>query len=387
MTRIGDGSSTEIRELLDQIDDTPSGPEERALIEKALAMCIEISDEVLEYEVRMRLTVSAALNGDNDAQLFSFAWCLAKHDEDPQRFPRVVSVDGPDLMWQFKWIASTLTASPIFPLSQCEAALDDMEAHYSHENLGLSGVHMARLQHSIAVGDLDQAQQMAALLASTTRDDYSHCEACSRSVLAILAVNLGDEAQAISLVDEIMAQNLHCGDEPERALATVLVPLLRAGRTSDALAAHARSYRRARTNPDKISIVSDNLVFCAITGNQARGLAMAERHLRWVAHDNLNARGQLSMLVSMGLVFESVVRAGFGQQVVRGADAGNLVRFFGVHEGPWTVSDLVNATWRAAEDLTLRFDARNQNTHVSDRVAKAKALLDEPYDLQVSDPL
>ena len=139
----------------------------------------------------------------------------------------------------------------------------------------------------------------------------------------------------------------------------------------------------ARRNPDKISIVADNMIFCAITGNEARGLAMVERHLSWVAHDNLNARGQMNMLVSIGLVLQAVVRAGYGQEVVRGADAANLVRFFGEHHGQWKVEELVDLTWEAVDGLAQGFDARNQNTYVSDQVRAAKALLDERYDLPV----
>jgi len=384
----------EIRDLLEKIDQTYWGPEERAMIDQALSLSRQIGDEELEYAVRLRLTASAARTGDNDSVLSSFAWCLAKHDGDPQRFPSDIGNGMADLMWQFKWMIGELDAAPIFSLAQCEAMLDDMEAHYVKENLGLSGVITARFQHAWHTGAMDEATQLRTRLLATPRDEHSHCDACGRSELAGFAVEIGDEELALKLVDEIMEGGFTCGEEPEHALSRTLIAKLRAGRLEDALDSHMRSYRLARNNPDNISIVADNMVFCAITGNEARGLAMVERHLPWLAHDSLNEAGQLNMLIAIGTILEAVVRAGHGELVVRGAEAPTLVQFFGPVPGAptqpdqpavprWTVARLVPAVWQAATRLAAAFDARNGNAYVSDKITKAKALLNEHYDLPI----
>ncbi len=41
-------------ELIDEIDRTPWGPAEQALVAQAVALAREIGDERLEYEARMR---------------------------------------------------------------------------------------------------------------------------------------------------------------------------------------------------------------------------------------------------------------------------------------------------------------------------------------------
>ena len=374
----------QIEDLLTRIDQTYWGPEERAMIDEALALSRQIGDEQMEYKVRHRLTASAARTGDNDTMLSSFAWCLAKHDADPRRFPNELNSGAADLMWQFKWMIGALDHSPIFSLAQCEAMLDDMESHYRREGLGLSGVLYARFAHAWETGLIDQAKQLRSLLASTPRDDHSHCDACGRSELAGFAVEIGEQEAAVKLVDEIVEGRFSCGEEPERALGRTLIAKLRAGRLDDARESHLRSYRLARQNPDNISIVADNLIFCAVTGNAARGLALVERHIAWLAHDALNESGQLNMLAAIGLVLESVVQAGHGEQVVRGAAAGDLVHFFGPHEGPWTARDLASAVWAATASLAGAFDARNGNSYVSDQVAQTRGLLCEQYDLPIA---
>ncbi len=107
-----------IAELIEEIDATYWGPEERALIDQALALTQEIGDEPLEYRVRLRLTASGARTGDTDVMLSSFAWCLAKHDMDPVRFPTEIDSSMADLMWQFKWMIGALDASPLFSRAQ-----------------------------------------------------------------------------------------------------------------------------------------------------------------------------------------------------------------------------------------------------------------------------
>ncbi|MDR0489114.1 MAG: hypothetical protein LBG99_06950 [Propionibacteriaceae bacterium] len=374
----------EIKDLLEKIDETYWGPEERAMIDRALELSRELGDEELEYQVRVRLTASAVRTGDSDALLSSFAWCLAKHDEDPQRFPTDVENGAADLMWQFKWMIGALDDSPIFSLTQGEAMLDDMEAHYVREGLGLSGVITARFQHAWGIGDIEKAKELRTLLAATPRDEHSHCDACGRSELAGFALEIGEEEHALTLVDEIMEGGFSCGEEPEHALSRTLVAKLKAGRNDDALDSHMRSYRLARNNPDNISIVADNMIFCAITGNEARGLAMVERHVPWLSHDALNEAGQLNMLTAIGVVLESVGRAGYGEQVVRGANDPSLDRFFGTRETPWTVAELIPAVWASAATMSAAFDQRNGNDYISSEVARKKAMLDQRYDLPIA---
>ncbi|MCL2490454.1 MAG: hypothetical protein FWF36_07015 [Propionibacteriaceae bacterium] len=248
-----DDARTQVETLLAEEQRLWYGPQQRAVIDEAVALADEIGDEDLQFKARMALTNCAVMTGDTDAQLSSFAWCLAKNDQDPARFAG--SPRG-DVLWHYKWAIDALVGSPIFSRSQIEVALDDMEAHYRQANAGLQGVLWARWHYADNTGLIDQAKDLHRQFLATPRDRYSNCAACTRSGLAGFAVSVGDEAEALRLVDEIINGDYEgphsCAEEPERALSKVLEPMLHAGQFDEARVAHLRSYRMARTNPNLI---------------------------------------------------------------------------------------------------------------------------------------
>jgi tetratricopeptide (TPR) repeat protein len=374
-------SRSTILDLFAQIDGLPFGAAERSLIDRAIAIADESGEDALAYEARMRLTASAKMTGDTDAMLASFGWCLGMHDRDPARFP--LRVGELDLLWQFKWMAGTLGASPLFPRSEIEAVLTEMETRYRRAGVGMSGVLQARFDDAVDNLGEAEAELARAALRRAPRDEYSHCDACVRSEDAAYLASVGREAEALGRFEEIVDQNLSCGEEPETALSRALLPWLRVGDFETAKAAHLRSYRLARSSSDNIGIIANHLVFCAVTGNEARGLTLLERHIGWLAHDSLNARAHFAALRSFGVLLDAVVRSGHGDATVRGADASALVPFFGSHDGEWTAADLAAASWAAAERLAHAFDERNGNDRHRRRVDESRALAAEHYDVPV----
>lgn len=371
------------QQLIEEIDRTPWGPAEQALVSEAVALAMEIGDERLEYEARMRQTASANMNGATDVMLNSFAWCLAHHDADPQRFPADLDNGGADLMWQFKWMASSLRSSPAFSQEQIAAVLDDMESHYRAAGLGVSGVLTARFEDAWDAGRMDEAEALRVQLEATPRDDHSHCDACGRSQFAGFFADTDRDAEAIVLVEEMIEGGFSCGEEPEHALSRVLLPYLRAGRLEEAKTAHLRSYRLAKDNPDNLRIVANNIVFAALTGNEARALALVEKHISWLAHDGLNVDAHFAALAALAVALDRVTAAGHGDTPVRGADSPALVPFFGEHGGSWTAVDLAAASWAAAERIGEGFDERDGTAGHARSLQRMRALANESYDVPI----
>ncbi|MFE7195299.1 tetratricopeptide repeat protein [Microbacterium oxydans] len=371
------------QQLIEEIDRTPWGPAEQALVSEAVALAVEIGDERLEYEARMRQTASANMNGATDVMLNSFAWCLAHHDADPQRFPADLDNGGADLMWQFKWMASSLRSSPAFSQEQIAAVLDDMESHYRAAGLGVSGVLTARFEDAWDAGRMDEAEALRVQLEATPRDDHSHCDACGRSQFAGFFADTDRDAEAIVLVEEMIEGGFSCGEEPEHALSRVLLPYLRAGRLEEAKTAHLRSYRLAKDNPDNLRIVANNIVFAALTGNEARALALVEKHISWLAHDGLNVDAHFAALAALAVALDRVTAAGHGDTPVRGADSPALVPFFGEHDGAWGAADLAAASWAAAERIGRGFDERDGTEGHARSLQRMRGLAKESYDVPI----
>lgn len=371
------------QQLIEEIDRTPWGPAEQALVSEAVALAVEIGDERLEYEARMRQTASANMNGATDVMLNSFAWCLAHHDADPQRFPADLDNGGADLMWQFKWMASSLRSSPAFSQEQIAAVLEDMESHYRSAGLGASGVLTARFEDAWDAGRMDDAEALRVQLEATPRDDHSHCDACGRSQIAGFFADTDRDAEAIVLVEEMIEGGFSCGEEPEHALSRVLLPYLRAGRVDEAKTAHLRSYRLAKDNPDNLRIVANNIVFAAITGNEARALALVEKHIAWLAHDGLNVDAHFAALAALAVALDRVTAAGHGDTPVRGADSPALVAFFGEHDGAWSAAELAASAWAAADRIGAAFDERDGTDGHARSLERMRALAAEQYDVPI----
>lgn len=370
-------------QLIEEIDRTPWGPQEQALVAEAIGLAQELGDEKLEYQARMRQTASANMTGLTEVMLTSFAWCLAHHDADPRRFPADLGNGGADLMWQFKWMAAALRSSPAFSQEQISAVLDDMDAHYRQAALGVSGVLTARFEDAWDAGRFDEAEKLRIQLEATPRDDYSHCDACSRSQVAGFFADTDRDADAIRLVEEMIEGGFSCGEEPEHALSRVLLPYLRAGRFDEARSAHLRSYRLAKDNADNLTIVANNIVFCAVTGNEARALSLIERHIGWLAHDGLNVAAHFTALSAIAFALDRVTAAGHGDTPVRGADAAPLEQFFGAHDGVWSAADLAAAAWAGAERIGAAFDARDGGDAHARRLQRTRGLADAAYDVPI----
>ncbi|MGO2660611.1 hypothetical protein [Mycetocola reblochoni] len=373
-----------IRELFDRADTLPYGPEERALLEEAIAVAEEAGDEELAYEARLRLTSSANMTGDTETMIASFGWTVGMHDRDPSRFPS--RIGGDDLLFQYKWMASRLMAHPDFPLGEVDAVHADMAERYRAAGVGPSGVLQSRFFTAIQRGDLAAAARLREERELAPEDEYSHCDACVRNEDALFFELSGDHDRALAVYDEIIDGGLSCGAEPETSESEALLPYLRAGRLDDARRAHLRSYRavRGRDDADNVGVIANHLVFCAVTGNEARGLAMLERHIGMLAADPLNLAGRLHALTAVAVLLDAVARAGHPDAIVRGADTPELEAVLGHHEGPWTTESLATVAWRRAEELADAFDARNGTAARRRALDGARALAAERYDVPVN---
>ncbi|WP_307380157.1 hypothetical protein [Microbacterium sp. W4I20] len=220
-------------------------------------------------------------------------------------------------------------------------------------------------------------------LDATPRDDHSHCDACGRSQFAGFFAETDRDEDAIRLVEEMIEGGFSCGEEPEHALSRVLLPYLRAGRFDEAKTAHLRSYRLAKDNPDNLRIVANNIVFAALTGNEARALAMVERHIAWLGHDGLNVDAHFAALAAFAVALDRVTATGHGETPVRGAEAASLVPFFGEHDGVWNAADLAASAWAAAERIGAEFDRRDGTDGHARSLARMRALEAENYDVPI----
>ncbi|MFC8849324.1 MULTISPECIES: YbjN domain-containing protein [unclassified Micromonospora] len=168
------------------------------------------------------------------------------------------------------------------------------------------------------------------------------------------------------------AGGVHCTDQPERALAGALLPLLRAGEPERAGRAHVRAYRRHRRERTAFGHLAAHLRFCALGGHLDRGLDILAEQLPRLDRpsDDLAA---MEFAAAGALVCALAAEAGRGDRRMPGpaGRAGDDI----------DVARLGGLLAELATGLAGSFDARNGTGHQSGRIA---ALLAER---PVADPV
>ncbi|MFD9478298.1 MULTISPECIES: tetratricopeptide repeat protein [Streptomyces] len=332
--------------------ESPNGSARNAHAE-ALAGAAETSgDRALFREALDNLINAYLYSSESSRMLVPFARLLQEYDKDPAAFSHW---DAHSLFWQFKWVATAISDSPGIPLESATGWLDEMERRYRIAGYSERPVREAELWLADAIGEDERAERAFRRWLAAERDDMSDCRACELNSQGQYAVLHGDDAEALELWKPVLDGDLTCAEEPHRLLATSLVPLLRLGRADEARSHHLRGYRMARGNESLLPSVGKHIEFCALTGNEPRGLEILAEHATHVAplanlDDRLDFHGGILVLLRR-------LRAlGHGRTPA--------VPYEG---SPRTVDELYEVLYAGCLDIARQFDARNGTTRVSDR--------------------
>ncbi|MFH8694319.1 hypothetical protein [Streptomyces chartreusis] len=282
-----------------------------------------------------------------------FARLLNLFDEQPDVFDdRLRHL----LFWRFKWVGHALRQLPEVPLTGLRQWLTEMRDRYEKADLGLQPYYGQAYQLAAHLGE--GTTLAYELWASRTRTQLSDCEACEICERALYHLMEGDDERALKVWEPVLAGKESCQEEPARSVSYALLPLLRTGRTGRtdrARELHLAGYRGCRRNPSMSQEVGRHLEFCALTGNEARGLELlAENRIMFDEVDS--PLDQLGFLTGAEVLLQRVESLGHGELPAAGY-AGRT----------WTVADLRAEVRSRADDLAARFDARNGTTAHADR--------------------
>ncbi|MFD7257347.1 tetratricopeptide repeat protein [Streptomyces sp. NPDC059874] len=320
---------------------------------EALAAAAEASgDRALFRDALDNLINAYLFSSESPKILVPFARLLQEYDKDPGAFSEW---DAHSLFWQFKWVATAISDSPDIPLESATGWLEEMERRYRTAGYSERPVREAELWLAHAIGQDERAERAFARWQAADRDTMSDCRACELNGQGQYAVLHGDDAEALDLWKPVLEGDLTCAEEPHRVLATSLLPLLRLGRTDEARSNHVRGYRLARGNDSLLPAVGRHIEFCALTGNESRGLEILAEHAPHVG-PLANVDDQLAFHGGILVLLRRLEELGHG--------ALPAVPYEGI---PRTVSELYEILYAGALDIARRFDARNGTTRVSDR--------------------
>ena len=126
----------------------------------------------------------------------------------------------------------------------------------------------------------------------------------------------GRDADAVALAEPVLGGRLTCSEQPQSMLTELLVPYLRTSRGEQARDAHRRAYRAHRGNVANMVDVSAHVMFCALTGNEARGLEIVQRHMDWLDRAP-SPYAEREFAAAAALVLRRLAETGHGDLGVR----------------------------------------------------------------------
>ncbi|MFF9844190.1 tetratricopeptide repeat protein [Streptomyces sp. NPDC013740] len=341
----------------------PEGPARGARAERLLAEAERIGEPAAVIEALGHQLQVYNYSSEKAKMFVPFARLLRMWDENPADFD---AYEAYSLHWVFKWVSSGMLDQPHIPLASIEKWLGEMERRYRLAGHSERAVRQAEFRVARHIGDRDRAARAHAAWLAAERDEMADCHACELHGQGLWQAELGDDEAALAAWAPVLDGEHSCAHEPHAVLASSLLPLLRLGRTEQARANHLRGYRLVRPMESMRSAVAQHIEFCALTGNEARALELlAERPAYFTDHGDPDS--ELDFLAVTALLMDRLVALGLGGQRVPGPAEGAGA----APAKEWTAAELAGHARTRAEELALRFDARNGTDRVS-RLVRAQ---------------
>ncbi|WP_242903098.1 hypothetical protein [Actinomadura terrae] len=339
-------SIDEVYALMTRSEELPYGEARTVLVEDALRRAEAADDDVLAFQVRIRLTNAYRYGGEPAKAFATFSRTLADHDRDPSRFDELRG-----LLWQMKGIVNSLTEFPEVPLDRTYAVLDDMERRYKTAGYSLQAVYHYRNLVARHVGD-PAAEDWYERWRGAARDDLSDCAGCDPSGMVNHLVRYGRHEEAFAVAAPVLDAELTCNEQPQGIQTAMLPVYLRTGRIEEARDAHRRAYRAHRPQLADLSDIAEHVAFCATTGNEARALEIVARHLGWLDRAP-SPYAEMRFAAAAALALRRILDAGHTDMTIRRLASGDRPA------ADVPLRDLHVELTARATDLAARFDARN----------------------------
>ncbi|MFE6286828.1 tetratricopeptide repeat protein [Streptomyces sp. NPDC057877] len=341
-----------LRTAMAENSEQPEGPARNARAEQLLAEAEKLDIPLAVIEALGHQLQVYNYSSEKDKMFVPFARLLRMWDENPEDFDEY---ETHSLHWVFKWMTAGMLGQPHIPLASIEKWLGEMEHRYRLAGHSERAVRSAEFSVAAHVGDIPRARRAYAAWLAADRDSMADCHACELHSQGWWQAELARDEEALRLWAPVLEGEFTCAHEPHAALASSLVPLLRLGRTEEARTHHLRGFRLVRTMESMRGAYADHVEFCALTGNEARGLELlAERPAYFT--DTGNPRSRMEFLSVVTLLMDRLTELGLADRQVPGPPGRD-----------WTAGELAVHAREEALELAARFDRRNGTPYVGEQ--------------------
>ncbi|MEU3571488.1 hypothetical protein AB0E96_24130 [Kitasatospora sp. NPDC036755] len=323
-------------------DARPYGRTRTVTAEELVDAAEQFDDTKVRSMALLELMEAYEYDGERGKSPVVFARILKLWDTDPDGFGEWARHQ---VLWRFKWVADALKDNPDVPLAAIRRWHTELRDRYRAAGHDLQPYYAQRYHLAAQTGI--GVQDAYELWAARPRSELSDCHACETRARAEHFLAAGDDARALKVLTPVLDGRSGCEQEPHLSQATALLAQLRQGRLDEARSGHLAGYRYARGKAAMLDAVGLHIEFCALSGNEPRGLELlAENRDLFAVTGEPAAR--LGFLTGVEVLVALLARAGHDDLAVSGP-AGRT----------WTVGSLLAHLRTEADALAARFDARN----------------------------
>ncbi|MFF7052447.1 tetratricopeptide repeat protein [Streptomyces griseorubiginosus] len=348
----GEAAFDALRRAMAENSEEPEGPARNARAEQLLAEAEKLNIPLAVIEALGHQLKVYNYSSEKAKMFVPFARLLRMWDERPEDFDEY---ETHSLHWVFKWMTAGMLDQPHIPLAAMEKWLGEMEHRYRLAGHSERAVRSAEYSVAAHIGDRARAERAYAAWLAADRDAMADCHACELHEQGWWQVRQGRDAEALDLWAPVLEGEFTCAHEPHAALASSLAPLLRLGRLEEARANHLRGFRLVRSMESMRGAYADHVEFCALSGNEARGLELLAERPAYFTDDG-HPRSRLDFMAVVALLMDRLVELGPADRPVPGPSGRS-----------WTAAELAAHAREEALALAARFDERNGTAHVSER--------------------
>lgn len=340
----------EIHQALEENRSARNGTVRNARAEELVALAETTGDRPLLLDALFDLVSAYEYSSERAKMFVPFSRLLRMWDEHPEDFgERAVY----QLHWRFKWVSTGMIGYSDIPLESIRRWLVEMGRRYALGGYSQRPVRAAEYSLARHTGDMAAAARSLAAWTAADRDIMSDCRACELNDEGEWHADLGEDELAVAAWAPVLAGEHSCQEEPHRVLALSLLPLVRLGRTDEARANHLRGYRLARGNESLLPSIGRHIEFCALTGNEARGLEILAEHTAHLESDG-TPLSRLHFLGAAAVLLRRLTALGHGDRPVPAPGATTR-----------TAAELLVRTEATITRLARGFDERNGTDTVS----------------------
>lgn len=354
-----------LNELMEQAEQLPDGLQKVSLLEDIIRILDSAGDVHGAFDQRLKLIESAMWAGLHERSLVAFVAYLHQFDQSPE-----LQEDYESFFWAYYGIVWFTVDQPAIPLARVDQMFDDLRTRFERLNLNTRPVDHLRWRVDMATGWLDRAQELCETWRKGRTTPLCYDRPSQLDSVVELYFRCGRFQDAIESARPIFEQNLRSGPVPGLTYCNVMIAHLALGELeeADSTAIKLQQFLKSRHSLGCLYEVAFLFVYFVHRREMTDAMKLFRRYIRWAAETTDKDNISLFLNAAAGM-FRVLAE---GKQTLLLSIPATMPGFR--DDGKYELSQMAADIEMWIDNVSLTFDARNQNSVYSDRIKFFRSL-------------